>query len=370
MAKKGKYKLLSYLVEDYLLFYKSLNRRKRLYAFCIFEISSFNQIISTLTQFLKAGYFSYCSIQIEISNQKIEGILCFKANEKSEIVEHFGLASNKLAEYNNSIKFFKGKALEAKFFSIITKNINSNIRIYNKSDYILLKNHTYEKTLESYEILPEVYDNTNIIHLMTLIKNLNQKGYLLINFKNIYNETALNMYYIRSRNVGMSDTLNFEDEINKILNLSLLKKSKNRITDIYRILWRLNLTEDFIQFNKIAKFFYIENNSIRSIPEFNLEFKELLTSNKIDYQQLNHNLFFIEQKIIFISFIKLDFKLILRIFKRFFSKYQIYLLILDEKEYQNLLKIDKLKLLEGITLLNYKKFMELDFNRFKELKNT
>lgn len=369
MTKKGKYKLLSYLIEDFLLFYKSLNRSKRLYAFCIFEVSDFNQIISKLNQFLKAGFFSYCSIQINISNQKIKGILCFKANEKSDIIEHFGLASNKLTEYDNSLKFLKDKDLEDKFLRIIDK-ANSNIRIYNKSECILFKNHTYEKILESYEILPETYDNTNIFHLMTLIKNLNQKGHFILNFKNIYNNIGLNMYYVRIRDADISNTLNFEDEINNVFNLSLLKKSKNKITDVYRILWRLNLTENFSPFNKIAKFLSIENNSISSLPEFNLKFEELLISNKIDHQKLNQNLYFIEQKIVFMTFIKVDFKLILRIFKRFFSKYQIYLLILDEKEYHNLLKIDKIKLLEGLIILNYKEFMKLDFNAFKESKNT
>lgn len=368
MAKKGKFKLLSYLIEDSLIYYKSLNKSEMLFAFCIFKVSNLNQIILILNKFLKKGFFYYYSIQINITNRGIEVILCFRANEKNQIIELFGLASHKLIEYDNSIQILKKRNLEGKFINIFVKNFDSSIRIYKKRESILIKNHSYEKVLEFYEIKIKGYESQNqiLVHLMNFIKNLNQKGYLILNFKIIDNQPALNTYFIRIRESAFINHVNFEEDVNNFFNFNLLNKSEINLAKIYRILWRLNLTEEFSPLNKVDTTLLIGNNSkIYTIPEFNLKFEELLKSNQIEYQRLNQNLLFIEQKIVFITLIKLNFKLILKIFKRFFSKYLIYLLILDENEYQKLLKVDKVRLLKDIVILNYKEFKNLNLKKFK-----
>lgn len=366
MAKKGKFKLLSYLIEDSLIYYKSFNKSEILFAFCIFKVSNLNQIISILNKFLNKGFFYYYSIQINIANRDIEVILCFRANEKNQIIELFGLASHKLIEYDNSIQILKKRNLEDKFINIFIKNFDSSIRIYKKPESILIKNHTYEKVLEFYEIKGYESQNQILIHLMNFIKNLKQKGYLILNFKIIDNQPALNTYFIRIRESPFINHVNFKEDVNNFFNLNLLNKSEINLAKVYRILWRLNLTEEFSPFNKVDTTLLIGNNSkIYSIPEFNLKFEELLKSNQIEYQRLNQNLLFIEQKIVFITLIKLNFKLILKIFKRFFSKYLIYLLILDENEYQKLLKVDKVRLLKDIVILNNKEFKNLNLKKFK-----
>ncbi|MFX1259212.1 MAG: hypothetical protein ACFFBZ_14780 [Promethearchaeota archaeon] len=370
MPKKGKFKLLSYLIEDSLIYYKSLNKSEKLFAFSIFKVSNLNQIILILNEFLKKRFFYYYSIQINILNQDIEVILCFRANEKNQIIELFGLASHKLIEYDHSIQFLKKKKLEGNFINIFVKNFDSDSRIYKKTESIIIKNHSHEKVLEFYDILIKGYESQNqiLIHLMNFIKNLKQNGYLILNFKIMDNQPALNTYFIRIIESHLVNHMNFVEDVNSFFHFNVLSKSNINLAKIYRILWRLNLTKEFSPFNKVDTTLVIGNKR-NNIPEFNLKFEEILKSNQIEFQRLNQNLIFIEQKIVFITLIKLNFKLILKIFKRFFSKYLIYLLILDENEYQKLLKVDKVRLLKDVIILNYKDFKNLDFKEFKIEKN-
>ncbi|MFX0024882.1 MAG: hypothetical protein ACFE8M_00595 [Candidatus Hermodarchaeota archaeon] len=366
MTKKGRFKLLSYLIEDCLIYYKSLNKSEKLFAFSIFKVSNLNQIILILNEFLKKGFFYYYSIQINIPNRDIEVILCFRANEKNQIIELFGLTSHKLIEYDHSIKFLKKRNLEGNFINIFLRNFDSNIRIYKKPESILIKNHAHEKVLEFYDIIIKGYENQNqiLIHLINFIKNLNQKGYLILNFKIFDNQPALNIYFVRIIESHSINHINFVEDVNNFFNFNLLNKSDINLAKIYRILWRLNLTEKFSPFNKVDTTLIIRNKK-NTITEFNLKFEELLQSSQIEFQRLNQNLIFIEQKIVFMTLIKLNFKLILKIFKRFFSKYLIYILILDENEYQKLLKVDKVRLLKDVVILNYEEFKNLNLKKLK-----
>jgi len=372
MTKKGKYKLLSYLVENDLIFYKSLNKCKKLYAFSIIKISSFYQLIPHLNELMKRGHFYYYSIQIDTTNQETIAIFCFTASEKNKIMELFNLFYHKLIDYDKSIQLYKDKELEAMFINVIINDLDFNMRFYKIEGGILIKNHLNHKVLEIYKVILENNENTSqvIIQLSNLIKNLNQKGYLILNFNYLINYISLDTYLIRILESNNIDQINFEREVNTIFEFELIEKLKVDISSTYRILWRLNLTD--------THFPYIPNNGslldkkkIKTInlQEFNLKFEESLKSNQIEFQHINQYLYFIEQKLVFLTFDKLNFKLILKIFKQFFSKYLIYLLILDEDEYHKLLKMDKIKSLKNLKILNYESFKNIEIQNFKDNKS-
>ncbi|MFX1233161.1 MAG: hypothetical protein ACFFBY_01270 [Promethearchaeota archaeon] len=370
MTKKGKFKLFSYLIEDNLIFYKSLNRTKKLYAFSIFKVSNFYQVIPKLNEFMKRGYFYYYAIQIDTSNQETFALFCFASNEKTKLIELFNLIYNKLIDSDKSIKFYKEKKLEELFIKPIIKNLDFNIRLYKKEKGILIKNNLNHRFLEVYEIIYN-YDITPqiIIQLANLIKILNQKAYLILNFKNFNHDIILDPYLIRNIEGDILDPINLEKEINNIFEVNLVKKSDVALSNIYRILWRLNLTDNHTPYkSNTQEKTPLLNLKALNLQEFNFNFEKLLKSNQIEFQRLNQYLTFINQKIILITLEKLNFKFILKIFKRFFSKYLIYLLILDETEYKKLLKIDKISLLKNIKIWNYRNFVNININDFRDGK--
>lgn len=370
MTKKGRFKLLYYLVEENLIFYKSLNKSKKLYAFSIFKFSNFYQVIPRLNKFMKRGYFSYYAIQIDTNNKNILGILCFIAHEKTTLIELFNLIYNKLTDYDNSIIFYEEKRLENLFIEPFLENIDFNIKFYKKEKGILIQNHLMRRYLNFYKIQFKNYDHTSqlILELANLIKNRHQKGFIILNFRHFNNKITLDAYFIHIMLENALDQLNFEKEINSIFESNLLKMYDVNLSNMYRILWRLNLADKPLLYNedKGGNSFAV-NQKILNLQLFNLKFEKLLKSNQIEYQRLNQYLTFIEQKLIFMALEKLDIKLILKVFKRFFSKYMIYMLILDDSEYQKLQKIDKIKLLKNLKIWNYETFINTNIKDLKKM---
>ena len=91
------------------------------------------------------------------------------------------------------------------------------------------------------------------------------------------------------------------------------------------------------------------------------------TNLKLRFKRLNRNLIIIEQNVLFYSASILDSKLILKILKRYYSKFNIFLLILNDSEYDKLLKINKIDILNNVEVLDSNKFTKLDFKVFKDL---
>jgi len=106
MVKKGKYKLLSFFIEDNLLFYKSLNKNKKFIAFSIFECSDFHPSFNILTDYLKKRFLNYFSIQMDSNeNSKTLFIICFQDKDKDAIIKIFHLLHQKLQETKSDINF-------------------------------------------------------------------------------------------------------------------------------------------------------------------------------------------------------------------------------------------------------------------------
>ncbi|MFX1353436.1 MAG: hypothetical protein ACFFGP_05705, partial [Promethearchaeota archaeon] len=260
------------------------------------------------------------------------------------------------------------KKLETMFINVIFNNLNFNMRFLKGEGGIMIKNHLGHKILDIYKIILENHKNTPqiIIQLSNLIKNLNQKGYLILNFNYLINYVSLDAYLIHIIENNNIDQINIEKEVNTIFEFELIQKLKVDISNTYRILWRLNLTDThFPYIPDNSSLLDMNNSKSINLQGFNLKFEALLKSNQIEFQRINQYLYFIEQKLVFLTLDKLNYKLILKIFKRFFSKYQIYLLILDENEYNKLLKMDKIKSLKNLEILNYESFKSIDIQNFK-----
>jgi len=94
--------------------------------------------------------------------------------------------------------------------------------------------------------------------------------------------------------------------------------------------------------------------------------------NKINYYRLKPNLFLIEEKILFLILEDNNIKYIKKLLKNFFSKYFIFILILNQKEYRKLIESNEISLLDNLKILSFKDFVMLDFMKLKKenlLKN-
>ena len=95
--------------------------------------------------------------------------------------------------------------------------------------------------------------------------------------------------------------------------------------------------------------------------------------SQLDYYRLNPNLFFIEEKFLFLILEDNNVKEIKKLLEFFFSQYSIFILILNQKEYRKLIESNEVGLLDNLKILNFKDFVTLDFMELNKeiiLKNT
>ncbi len=372
MVKKGKFKLFSYFLEDYLIFYSSLNKNKKIIAFSIFEFEEINTIISNLNEFLDKRFLKYYSIQINVikKDRKI-CILNLEDNEKDRIIKIFNLIFQKLIAIKTKISFLKCEILEKRFISIITSNLTPNLKIQKSTNSILLLlNQNFIKIFDFYRInLRALEENQYFLqNFLKLIKDIRRKGFLIFNFKKDLNDELTLMAYFIDIKKKNKDLVDIEKEINNFSNFELIKKQNLDINELYCILWRYEIGNNPILFKKISELFlYQDTHNFYTLMEFNSFFEDTLIENGLKFKRLSKNLFLIEDSSLFFIFSNLKFKLVLKILKKYISKYQIYFLILDKKECDNLLKIEKINLLKNVKIICPRMFSKFNI---KILKNT
>ncbi|MFX0058720.1 MAG: hypothetical protein ACFE8J_10515 [Candidatus Heimdallarchaeota archaeon] len=371
MVRKGRFKLLSYFIEDSLIFYKSMNKNRNIIAFSIFKTLDLPQTIEILNDLIKRKFLYYYSIQFSLCEQySINFLLCFKDIKKSTITKFYNLIREKILASTDSTQFFSKKELENNFLNVIEGKIDSNIKVWKHNDALLINNEQNVKFLRFYDLdLNYKKKNDSILYyLLNLFKDFNKNGYFIFNFKSndIY-EITLSAYYVDILKKEEDRSSNLEYEINKFFNSEILKKHILSIGDMINLIWRFRISGASLDSNNFIDLFnFIEENSNTDLIKFNKKFEQLLNQNEIKFQRLSLNLIFIEQRILFLTLLKLDFKLIIRLSKKFYLKYKIYILFLDDKEYQKVEKIDKIKELENLKIVCYSDFLKFNLGLFKK----
>ncbi len=298
---KGKFKLLSYILDESLIFYKSLNRRKKIVAFSILETENFFPLITILNEFLYQRLIYYYSIQINVNekNKKIF-FINFEDKKKDEILRFFNIIHQKLINIRPKIIFLSKDHLENTFLKIISKNLNLDINILNKPE-LMIKDNGISTYVEIYDLIINVNENkrTFFHDILHLLKNLNRQGYLIINFKrdSIY-KINFSCHFIDMRKDNKPEHL--EAEINKFLGYELLKKKKIGISKFYFLLWRLGFSNHMFMFNNFSGLFTNKNYyNFKDLSRFNTQFEHRLLKSNLKLKRINQNLLFIEQRYIF-----------------------------------------------------------------------
>jgi len=369
MVKKGKYKLLSYIINDSLIFYKSLNKKQRFVAFNILEAENFHQLISILNKFLNKRYLNYYSIQIDNLKKKKLFILNFEDEKKDRIIKIFNLLYQELIKKKADFICLKNEELERSFLQIIINDSNHKINLITSRNSMELKIGDLSTFIELYHINFQYLEKkSSFIHnLLDFITDLNKRGYLIFNFKvDNYDQLIISSFFIEIRK-NFKNFKNIEIDVNNFYNCNVLKKENLILSKIYRLLWRSELFNKSILYNEVIEIFSSKNShDFNDFSKINNFLEKFLFDNQISFKRFNANLLFIDQKILFFIFKKLNSRYIQNILKKYSKKYFIYILILDEIDIGKLLEI------EGINLLNNVKFIspdELASLNFELIKN-
>jgi hypothetical protein len=378
MVKKGKFKLLSFLIENQLIYYKSLNKNKKLLAFSIIETKTLLKIIPILNNFLKKRFLLYYSIQINIPKKRRKLILLnFIGNDKNRIIKFFSLINQQISECDKSVKFLKNRYLKRQFLYIISNKINVDINTMKLGDSLILKHDEEMQFLHFYQINCPFIKNKNVsLHnLLKLLNNFNRKGFLIFNIKvNNKEELIYHAYFIDIKCEQKNNSLDVEKEVNSLFKCELFKNVELNLKSLYCILWRTNISEIYYTLeNGVNLFLSLSQFNFQKLSKFNTQFEKALQLNQINFHRINQNLLLIEDKILFLIFKDFHREDILRLLEKFYSRYFVIILILSQDEYKKLLDVNKIKFLENLKTLNYMDFVKLDFSVLKNeyvLKNS
>lgn len=371
MGKKGKYKLLSYLVDEYLIFYKNLINPKKFIAFGFLEVKTFYPLISILSKFLIEKYIKYFSIQLNTKdrNKKIV-VINFEDFEKDRITKSFNIVYEKLNKDGLLINFLRNSDLEKIFLEIILNGFESKIQISKYSDSILIKDNNNPRRLDFYRInLERIDEKTSFIYcFLNIINNYNRNGFLIFHVKIDFNDNIKIVSYFVEESKLIEDFNSIEKKVNHFFNLVLLERLEINIKDIFKLLWRLELCDNYSFLLEDLKdiFFSEDQNKFSELTSFNNQFELKLLNNQIEFKRLSKYLTFIEQWCIFLVLPLLDSRLIMKIIERYHSKYFIYILILNEKDYDKLLEIKEITLLNKIKIMGLDEFSSFNYESLKK----
>ncbi len=378
MVRKGKFKLFSFLTEKHLIYYKSINKNEKLVAFSILKINNILKIIPLLNDFLLKNFLFYYSIQIDVpKNRRKTIILTFIGNDRAKIDKFFNLIFQRIQENDKSIKFLKNRHLENQFFHFLSNKIDNDVNALKMEDSLIIKRGDTEKFLSFYEINCDLLQNDNVsLHnLLKALNNFNQKGYIIFNIQSLTSGRIVsNAYFISTRYEKDNKSIDIEEEINILFNCEVFNKSIMHLNHLNCIIWRANFSDKFYNITHDSDIFLsLSNYSFQDLSKFSVQFDKTLRLNQVDFHQLKPNLFFIEEKTLFLI---LDFYNpieISKILEKFFSKYFVIILILNMEEYNKLIGSNEIRLLEKVKTINFRDFIEFNINKLKyelELENS
>ena len=208
-----------------------------------------------------------------------------------------------------------------------------------------------------------------------LLTKLNRTSYLIINFKRLIDDNIRFSISLIDSRKNLNSLIKIEKEMKDFFNFNLITRKKIEFYNIFHLLWRSGSNDYSYEFKDYNDFFLGGNNSsnFESLNKFNIQFEDNLTDKQIRFKRLNYNLLFINQHILFYAAQNLDYKVIISLLKKYYSKYFLYFLILNEFEYSKLLEINGITMLDNVKLLSLNNFSDFNFKVFKNnhlLKNT
>ncbi len=361
--KKGCYKLGTFEIEDNLICYTSLNRSNKIIAFSIIKAFNYHTALPILKHLVQKEKLHYFSVQISITN-KIESyiVLCFMDAEKKNILAVLNVLKTKFVEESQiPAIFLDGKKLELHFLEIGFTNLNSKIHRLKSTNSFIIENERFLNILDIYALdLYELEKKVNFLYEFTnLIKRFKRQGFLIFNCMIKDSQMVISGYFVDQKN-NIRDEYNLEYEINSFFECGLVDSFALALNDCYKILWRLDISNNYLTYTDIEQMFYSNplSKEKRDFTKINAEIEKLLILDGLSYRRLSNRSFLINDKFMFLIFDTVDYKLLTRVFDQLYPKYNIVILVINDKEYSKIINRKKLMELPNVRIFNYEYFIK------------
>ena len=156
MDKKGKFKLFSYINENGIIYYKSLNKVNKILAFSLIELPLMEfscQFLEVLVNLLKKRLIFYFSLQIRPDEQeKTLIIIAFKEKSKDAVIKCLNIARNEIIKSRVSFHFLKKKEVEKRFFEVMFPSIRPKTSITLDSSICIIRQEDEVREFSLYSI--------------------------------------------------------------------------------------------------------------------------------------------------------------------------------------------------------------------------
>lgn len=366
--QQGKYNLLHYAVKDELILYHSSNRNKKYIGIAIFTHHNFLQVVKILNPYLLKNYFNFYSIQIPIGTSlKFSFILNFKDREEENIIKKFQSLYKIIKKSFPLTSFLNKDVLEAEYMNFLIKK-QEGMKFLNRNNEIFgIKNENISLLINCYSMnLDLILDKNNFLTtFLEVLKNLKRKGLFIFTFKKDpmnFIKTSPYLIDIRMKN---EDFINIQKEINDFYGIMLMNKIKLNFNHLFKIFWRLNISNNWFHLKKVLNLFHLEgtyddnftHNSLDSIKKKMQSF----LSNSI---QINKYTYLIDNKVIFhvVEHVNSD---LIKLIEKFILKYNIIIITLKKEIYNKLKQIKKIESFKKFYILHIDDFLDLNLNQLK-----
>ncbi|MFX1238144.1 MAG: hypothetical protein ACFFAS_18425 [Promethearchaeota archaeon] len=278
---------------------------------------------------------------------------------------------DRIHQIDGRILILNNDNLEAAFLNIFVENISFDINIVPKSNTILLDIEENPIILKFYSVDLDVIDEKNsfIPNFEDFLISRGLESNLVFNFFFDTNNTIMVSCYMTESINYNEIQKDFLNQTNNFFNITLLKKKKTNLKTLGYCLWRYKIFEEKAFFEDCLNLFQLRQKfDFNNLKKLNIQFEQELTKNKIDFNRINDNLLLINDTSLFITIIKFNPKILLEILKKYYSKYYIYLFVPIKEIHKKLYAIEKINLLNKITILDKTDFLKLEFlENFQEI---
>ncbi|MFX1370555.1 MAG: hypothetical protein ACFFCE_01745 [Promethearchaeota archaeon] len=339
-------------------------------AFAILKDIDFNITLTILNSFLRKRIIQYYSIQLDTS-EKYEKVIIvnIENSKKEEILRAFYLIQQEFIDSDIKAQFLKNARLENTFLGVIFREIHDKLSIKKQSDSILLLDEETSILYNFYKINFKSI-KTKKYFLFTFIKvinNIRTKGVLIFHFKIDNMENIKFTSYFVEKCENEEHIKDSEKKINEFFNYELVKRHTMKIKEFGNFLWRLEIANNYFAFDEFNEMFVptIQHTSM-DLLRMNSIIEQKLSNHDIKYVRLNKNLLFINQAYLFLVLERLESKAIEKLIEKFSSKYFIYILILNQVDYEKLQEIESLILIDTVKLLHEREIHQFNYQNFSK----
>ena len=364
MTKKGKFKFASYLVEEQIIFFKG--KKNKMAAFTVLYTSNFKKLLPILIKMLEKRYFEYFSWQIVINKERKDFLIINFIDTKAGIIKAYNLIEQELKNLKFQNYFLKKEDLKTTFFEILSQEINSRISINKALNTIIVKNVDEIRILSIFELsLGFFVEQENLFeNFINYLKDLGKKFLVYFNFS-INRLNLISNYGILIGSLNQkNDEMDLDKQVNQFFDYPLANKLKIKLEQIMNLLWRRSFPSSKIFYESSQ--FFLDQNTNYELDSLITDLMVKFDKNMINYHKINEKILFIENHILFILIEKLDLEFLSNLLEKYYSKYKIMMVFLNEKDYYEIRKVDQITKLKDLRILRMSDLIGLNYNILKK----